>query len=323
MKAVFFTKTGGSDVLEFGDVPKPTLGPKDALIKVEYSGVNFIDTYLRSGLYPAPLPCTVGREGAGVIEELGAEVPAEYGLKVGDKVAAFYSGATAEYMAAPAAGLLKLPSGVSTRDGAAMMLQGLTAWTLVRDAHEVKQGETVLVQAAAGGTGGLVVQMAKALGATVIGTVSTDAKAEVAKAHGADHVIIYTKQDVQKEVMRITDGLGCHAVFSGIGKDTAAVDLAVTRRKGTFVTFGNSSGAIESVKPLDLSKKNVKLVRPKLDNYIAEREEFETRSKELLDLVAKGLVKINIGGEYSFSEVAKAQDDLVSKKTVGKLIIKI
>ncbi|KAI6747504.1 hypothetical protein HG530_015863 [Fusarium avenaceum] len=325
MKAVIFHSHGDSSVLQVSnDTPKPSPGPDDVLIRVEYAGVNFVDMYVRNGLYPTALPCTTGREGAGVVEAIGANVPAEqYGLSVGDRVAVFSPGSMAEYMIAPAKGVLKLPSSVSTRDGAAIMLQGLTAWTLCRDAHEVKPGETVLIQAAAGGTGGLLVQMCKALGATVIGTTSTEEKAALAKQHGADHVINYKTHNVEEEVNKLTGGKGCHAVFSGIGKDTVAADMAMTRRKGTFVTFGNSSGAIAAVKPLDLSKRNIKMVRPTLANYITDREEFELRSGELLKLVADGKLKIHFGKEYSLEEVAQAQDDLVSGKTVGKLIVKI
>ncbi|ORY68759.1 quinone oxidoreductase [Pseudomassariella vexata] len=323
MKVVQFAETGGSDVLKLADVPKPSPKPTEVLIKVEYSGVNFIDTYRRTGLYPVPLPCITGLEAAGVIEALGAEVAPEYKLKVGDRVGAWVQGSAAEYAVAAAKYVLHLPSHVSTRDGAAVLLQGLTALTLLRDAHEVKPGETILVQAAAGGTGGMLVQIGKALGATVIGTTSTEAKAETARANGCDHVIIYKEKDVEEEVMKMTEGKGCHAVYSGIGKATAEADLNMTRRKGTFVTFGNSSGAIESVKPLDLAKNNVKLVRPTLFNYLIEREDFVTRSSELLALVEKGAVKVNIGGEYALADVGKAQDALVSQKTVGKLVIKI
>jgi NADPH2:quinone reductase len=261
MKAVQFSETGSSDVLKVVDLPKPSPGASQVLVKVEYAGINFIDTYLRTGLYPLQLPSITGREGAGYIEEIGSEVPADFGLKVGDKVAVLTQGTMAEYAVADAKSVLKLPTGVSTKQGAAILLQGLTAWTLCRDAHDLKKGEVALVQAAAGGTGGLLVQMAKSLGATVIGTTSTAAKAEVAKAHGCDHVVIYTEQNVQEEVLKITEGKGCEAVFSGIGKATLQADMAMTRRKGTFVTFGNSSGAIDAVKPLDLSKKNIKLVR--------------------------------------------------------------
>lgn len=325
MKAVQFSEYGSTDVLKVVDIPKPTPKASQVLIRVEYAGVNFIDTYLRTGLYPSELPATAGREASGVVEQVGEAVPAEYGLAVGDRVAVFGPEALAEYMAAEARTVLKLPESVSTREGAALILQGLTAWTLVRDAHDVQAGQTVLVQAAAGGTGGLLVQMAKALGATVIGTASTAAKMEVARKHGCDHVINYAEAevDVEAEVLRLTGGLGCHAVFSGVGKATLAVDMSVTRRKGTFVTFGNSSGAIEALRPLDLSRKNIKLVRPTLANYIATREEFAERSAELVDLVASGRVAVSIGGEYGLHEVGKAQDALVGRQTVGKLIIKV
>ncbi|EFX05182.1 quinone oxidoreductase [Grosmannia clavigera kw1407] len=323
MKAVQFSEYGSTDVLTVVDIPKPTAEASQVLIRVEYAGVNFIDTYLRTGLYTSVLPATAGREAGGVIEHVGEAVPAEYGLAVGDRVAVFGPAALAEYMAAEASTVLKLPESVSTREGAALILQGLTAWTLVRDAHDVKAGETVLVQAAAGGTGGLLVQMAKALGATVIGTASTPAKIEVARKHGCDHVINYAEDDMETEVLRLTDGQGCHAVFSGVGKATLVADMNVTRRKGTFVTFGNSSGAIESVRPLDLSRKNIKLVRPTLTNYIATREEFSERSAELVDLVASGRLSVSIGGEYGLHEVGKAQDALVARKTVGKLVIKV
>lgn len=324
MRAVVITKTGDSSVLQLNsDVPKPTPTSTQVLIKVEYAGVNFIDTYQRSGLYAIPLPCTAGREGAGIIESVGADVPADFDLHVGDKVAVFSQGAMAEYMVAEAKGVLKLPASVSTKEGAAIMLQGLTAWTMVRDSHDVKPGECVLIQAAAGGTGGLLVQMAKHLGAIVIGTTSTPEKAEVAKSHGCDYIINYKTSNVQEEVMKLTAGKGCEAVFSGIGQGTFTADLACTRRKGTMVTYGNSSGAIQSMKPLELSKNNVKLVRPTLAGYITEREEFVQRSTELLDLVVSGALKVNYGAVYQFGEAGKAQDDLTGQKTVGKLLIKI
>ncbi|PSR97304.1 quinone oxidoreductase [Coniella lustricola] len=323
MKAVIYNSTGDSSVLQVGDVPKPSPGPTDVLMKVEWAGVNFIDIYFRTGLYPTTFPATTGREGAGVIEALGADVPAEYNLSVGDRVACYAQNVMAEYCATPAARLMKLPDAVTTRQGAGLILQGLTAWTLVKDAHEVKAGEVVLVHAAAGGTGGLIVQMAKHLGATVIGTASTPEKIAIAKEHGCDHVINYSHQSVLDEVMRLTDGKGCHAVFSGIGKATFKDDLECCRKKGTMVTFGNASGAIEGFRPLELGKKNVKLIRPRLDVYVSEREDFEQRSAELLDLVAKGIVKLDIAKEYTMEQVGQAHDDLSGRKSTGKLIVKI
>ncbi|EXJ93753.1 NADPH2:quinone reductase [Capronia coronata CBS 617.96] len=324
MRAVIIPETGDSKVLRLSDnTPKPAAGPTEVLVKLEYAGVNFIDVYQRTGLYKLELPVIAGREGAGRIEEIGSDVPAEYDLHVGDAVAVFAQGAYAEYIAVAASGVMKLPPNVPVKDGAALMLQGLTAWTMVKDAHEVKPGEQILIQAAAGGTGGLLVQMAKHLGATVIGTVSSEEKAAVAFGHGADYVINYTQSNVLEEVMKITNGAGCHAVLSGIGKATFADDLACTRRKGTFVTYGNSSGAVEGFRPLELSKKNVKLVRPTLGNYITEREEFVTRSQEMLDLVSRGILKVAYGKEYDMNSIGRAQDDLAGKQTTGKLIVKI
>lgn len=226
MRAVIYDKTGPSSVLHVGEVPKPTAGPQDALVKIDYAGINFIDVYFRTGLYPTQFPAITGREGAGVVEELGSSVSsADLDLKVGDRVAVYGMNLMAEYCTAPAAKVMKLPESVSNKEGAALLLQGLTAWTLVKDAHEVKSGETVLIHAAAGGTGGLIVQMAKHLGATVIGTASTPEKIEIAKRHGCDHVINYSIDNVLEEVTTLTDGKGCHAVFSGIGQATFKDDL--------------------------------------------------------------------------------------------------
>lgn len=323
MKAVAYDKTGDSSVLHVAEFPKPTPGPTDALIKVDYAGINFIDVYFRTGLYNTTFPAITGREGAGVIEALGDQVPSAYGLKVGDRVACYAQNVMAEFVATPASKLMKLPDGVTNRQGAALILQGLTAWTLVKDAHEVKKGEVVLVHAAAGGTGGLIVQMAKHLGATVIGTASTPKKIKIAKGHGCDHVINYSNANVLEEVNKITDGKGCHAVFSGIGRATFKDDLECCRRKGSMITFGNSSGAIELFRPLDLGKKNVRLLRPRLDVYVAVRDDFEERSAELLDLVAKGIVKLDIGKEYTMEQVGQAHDDLSGRKSTGKLIVKV
>ncbi|KAJ5473038.1 hypothetical protein N7530_007039 [Penicillium desertorum] len=325
MKAVIIDKHGDSSVLRLETQhPLPVMNETDVLVKVHYAWVNFVDTYQRSGLYPVKLPLQVGREGAGTIINIGSNVPPSYGLQVGNRVAVFTQGTTAEYVSAPAENVMVLPPSVSTEQGAAIMLQGLTASTIVQDAHKVEQGQTILIQAAAGGTGGMLVQMCKNLGATVIGTVGLGSKkAMVAKKHGCDHVILYKDNDVQEEVMRITSTKGCHAVLSGVGEATFAEDLACTRRKGTLVSYGNSSGAVSSFRVLDLSKKNVKLVRPTLANYIMDRDEFVLRSQQLLDLVASGVVRPELGGVYRLEEVAQAQDDLTAQKTTGKLLIRI
>ncbi|KAL6240567.1 hypothetical protein RBB50_012487 [Rhinocladiella similis] len=324
MQAIRFHSVGDSSVLQLdNEVPLPGVKDLDVLVKLEYAGVNFVDIYQRSGLYQLSLPATSGREGAGVIVQLGERVSASFNLHIGDPVAVFAQGTMAQYVSAPATSVMRLPSSVSTRTGAAIMLQGLTAWTMVKDAYRVKSGDVILVQAAAGGTGGLLVQMCKHLGATVIGTVSTAKKAETAKKHGCDHIIIYTEQSVQEEVMRLTDGKGCHTVLSGIGKATFASDLACTRRMGTLVSYGNSSGPVVDFEVLDLSKKNVRLVRPTLANYIVEREEFMKRSEELLRLVEEGSVSVEIGGEYALDALRHAHDDLTGKRTTGKLLVRV
>ncbi|KAJ6178958.1 hypothetical protein N7519_009419 [Penicillium mononematosum] len=309
MKAVVIGKHGDSSVLRLETRhPLPVMNETDVLVKVDYAGVNFVDTYQRSGLYPVKLPLQVGREGAGTIVDIGSNVPHSYGLQVGNRVAVFTQGTTAEYVSAPAESVMVLSPSVSTEHGAAIMLQGLTAWTIVQDAHKVEQGQTILVQAAAGGTGGMLVQMCKHLGATVIGTVSTPKKAEIAKKHGCDHVILYKDNDVQEE-------WGWRGYLSR--------RPSLHEEKGTLVSYGNSSGAVSSFRVLDLSKKNVKLVRPTLANYIMDRDEFVLRSQQLLDLVASGVVRPELGGEYHLGEVAQAQDDLTAQKTTGKLLIKI
>lgn len=324
MKGVVFHTTGDSSVLQVDEsLPIPVCRETEVLIQVEYSGVNFVDVYQRIGLYSMELPSTVGREGAGTIVKIGADVEESWDLHVGDRVAVFAQGATAEYVCAPPKSVMKLPQEVSTKEGAALMLQGLTAWTLATDAHAVRRGETILVCAAAGGTGGLLAQIGKHLGAKVIGTVSNPTKAEVAREHGCDHVIIYTQSDVVSEVLRLTDGQGCHAVFSGVGRSTFDADLACTRRKGTLCSYGNSSGPVENFRILDLTKKNIKLVRPTLHNYISTNEEFTERSRQLLQMVASGAVKARFGGEYDLMSVGAAQDDLTSQKTMGKLIVRI
>ncbi|KAF7628126.1 putative alcohol dehydrogenase [Aspergillus flavus] len=324
MKGVQIRQQGdpANMVIETG-LPLPTVKDTDVLVKLHYSGVNFIDIYQRTGVYGVQVPFTAGREGAGTIVQVGAKVTSSYGLKVGDRVAVFTQGAFAEYVAAPAEGVMRLPPSVSTKIGAAVMLQGLTAWTMVQESHKVSSGQIILVQAAAGGTGGLLVQMCKYLGATVIGTVSNVEKAKVAEENGCDHTILYKTTNVEEQVMRLTGNKGCHAVFSGVGQSTFNADLACTRRKGTLVSYGNSSGVVSNFSILLLSKKNVKLVRPTLANYIAEREEFVERSTQLLKLLEDGAIHMRLGGEYELEDVQKAQDALSGQKTMGKLLINL
>lgn len=304
-------------------LPLPTVKDTDVLVKLDYAGVNFIDIYQRTGVYQVQVPITAGREGAGTIVEAGSKIPTLYELKVGDRVAVFTQGTLAEYVAAPADSVMKLPPSVSTKTGAAVMLQGLTAWTMTQESHKVERGQTILIQAAAGGTGGLLVQMCKHLGATVIGTVSTEEKAKVAEQNGCDHIILYKSANVEEQVMRLTGNKGCHAVFSGVGQATFHEDLACTRRNGTLVSYGNSSGVVSNFSILLLSKKNVKLVRPTLANYIAEREEFVERSNQLLKLFEDGAVSVRVEGEYELGNVQEAQDKLSSQRTMGKLLINV
>jgi len=324
MRGIVIPSYGDSSVLTLkDDLPVPTPKPTEVLVKIEYAGVNFIDTYRRTGLYKSNLPITAGSEGAGTIESIGNAVDLSFGLSVGDKVAIVADGSFAEYTTVEAKTVLKLPEGLSTKEGAAIIIQGLTAWTLAKDAYEVKPGDWVLAQAAAGGTGGLLVQMCVHLGANVIGTTSTPEKEALARSHGCQHVINYTTHNLKDEVMKLTEGKGCHVVYSGVGQATFEEELACVRRKGSMVTYGNSSGPVEGIRALQLSKGNVRLMRPTLYNYIVEREEFVTRSEELLELIRSGKVKVIFGGEYPLEDVGKAQDDLVSKKTTGKLVIKI
>lgn len=327
MKGVRIYEPGDSSVLRLEcDIPVPSVSDSHVLVRVEYAGINFVDVYQRTGVYPVhPRPFIAGREGAGIIVQAGSAVPSSCGLSVGDRVAVFAQGTMAEYISVPTSGgsMMKLPPAISTEHGAALMLQGLTAWTLVRDAYDVRAGETVLVQAAAGGTGGLLVQMCKHLGATAIGTVSTREKAAVARGHGCDHVILYREESVEEQVMDLTEGKGCHAVFSGVGKATFMADLACTRRKGTLVSYGNSSGVVDGFRILELSKKNVKLVRPTLANYLAEEAEFVQRSTELMELVQSGAVHANVDQVYRLEELGQAQDNLEQQKTTGKLLVRI
>ncbi|KAL9936469.1 hypothetical protein V8E36_004537 [Tilletia maclaganii] len=329
IKAVQITETGDIDVLKVQDIPLPTLGPKQVLLKTEICGVNLIDAYFRSGLYKAPTPFVLGTEGAGTIVALGSDLEGSSAtpVQVGDNVVSFGRGAFAEYVAVDLASVVKLPSTIDTRTAAAATLQGLTALTLVREAYHVNKGDTVLVHAAAGGVGLLLCQIASHYGATVIGTVSTDAKAELAKAHGAQHVINYGESYdvVPAKVLELTGGKGVQAIFDGVGRATFEGDLEAIARKGTIVSFGNASGAVEPFSLLKLSPKNVKLVRPQLYGYLAIQEERDHWTKELFDLLASGAVKIHIHGEYPFTTegVRQTQKDITSRGTTGKLLIKL
>ncbi|KAF9132736.1 NADPH:quinone reductase [Mortierella sp. 14UC] len=321
--AVQIPKHGDSSVLAYVPVHKPTPKPDQVLVKVAYAGVNFIDTYQRSGLYPQTLPFIVGREGSGEIAEVGPEVKGDF--KVGDRVAFMGPGSYAEYAAVSTLSLAKLPDAVSLEQGAALLLQGLTAWSLVRQAYKVEKGDWVLIHAAAGGVGLLLCQMCKLLGANVIGTTSSEAKAQLAKANGADYVVDYSNgyDELVKKVNELTGNKGVHVVLDGVGAATFDVSLKVVRRLGTVISFGNASGAVPPVNIMRLAEKNIRLMRTTLFQYITTREEFDALSSELLGLVAEGKLQFAIHKVYPIQDVKQAHDDLEGRKTTGKLVLKL
>ncbi|POY72962.1 hypothetical protein BMF94_3948 [Rhodotorula taiwanensis] len=332
MRAAQIQEQGDIGVIQVRQVDVPKPGPGQVLVRVEYAGNNFIDTYQRGGVYKVPLPYILGNESAGEVVAVGEGVDeATYGYKVGDKVAAYTAGGSfAEYALTSAGKTVKLVDGISTRDAATSLVQGLTALTFVKEAHEVKKGQYILVQAAAGGLGLLLVQLAKRFGATVIGTTSTEEKAEIARKAGADHVILYGPgRDVVSEVYKITGGegieRGVHGVFDGVGKDTFDSDFEIVRRKGTIVTCGNASGPVPPFAPLKLGPKNLKVCRPVLNQYVHTQEEFQSYAKELFELVRNGDLKLAVHKEYDLSTegIRQAQEDITSRKTSGKLIIKV
>lgn len=320
MKAIQVQKTGGPEVLTVVDLPIPKPKPNEAIVKITASGVNFIDVYFREGRYPAPLPFVDGQEGAGTVTEVGTDLKA---FKPGDHVA--YSnvlGSYAEYAAVPAEKLIKVPSGISDEQAAAAMLQGMTAHYLVHSTYPLKKGETALIHAAAGGVGLLLVQMAKNIGARVIGTVGSDEKAKLAKDAGADEVIIYTKQDFEAETRRLTDNKGVHVVYDGVGKSTFDGDLNVLRPRGYLVLFGGASGAVPPFDPIKLSQKgSLFLTRPTLMNYTSSREELEQRASDVLNWIAAGKLKLRIEHKYKLADAAQAHRDLEGRKTTGKIIL--
>ncbi|EPQ60226.1 NAD P-binding protein [Gloeophyllum trabeum ATCC 11539] len=333
IEAITIPKTGDVDVIEKTTQPFPKVTPESIVVKIEYGGVNFIDTYFRKGLYPIEsFPFLVGREAAGTIvalptsqELLNSEAYKKRNYQIGGKVALYAPGTFATYVAVPWTSAYPVPSGISTLTASAALTQGLTTNTLMTESYNVKKGDTILVHTVAGGLGLLFAQYAKYRGATVIGTTSTKEKAELAKRHGADHVILYKDEDTVKRVLEITNGKGVDAIFDGVGKDTFESDFEMIKRKGTIVSVGNASGAVPPFPPLKLTPKNIRIVRPTMGNYVVTPEEQEHYGNELWDLISKGVLKINVFKEYEFSAegVKQAQTDLVSGKTTGKLVIKI
>jgi len=276
--------------------------------------------YFRTGLYPAPrMPLILGREAEGtVVSSGGGET---HGLKDGDRVVWMAESAYGEYTAAPAGMTMKIPSAFKPGQAAASLLQGLTALTLIREAHHVNKGDWVLVHAAAGGTGLLLCQLLKAVGANTIGTASTAEKVEAARKAGATHVINYSQEDVKAKVMELTSNAGCIAVFDGVGKDTFDLSMDCLARKGSMISFGNASGALPPVTIARLSTKNARLMRPTLFNFIATREEYERYAKELFGFVERGELEIKVHQTYPLSEVARAHEDLEGRRTSGKLLL--
>jgi NADPH2:quinone reductase len=320
MKAVRVHTPGGPDALRLDDVPEPTPGAGQAVVKIAAAGVNFIDVYFRTGAYKAPLPLTLGLEGAGTVSALGQGVT---DVKVGDTVAwTGVPGSYAEMNAVPADRLVKLPAGASAKDGAASMLQGLTAHYLVKSSYPLKKGDTCLVHAAAGGMGLLLCQMGKMLGATVIGTVSTEEKAALAKSAGADHVILYSRQDFEPEVKSITGGRGVDVVYDGVGASTFDKSLNCLRPRGFMILFGAASGPVP---PLDLQILNVRgslfLQRPSLTHHIATREELLQRAGDVLGWIRDGKIKLRIEHQFPLAQAAEAHKALEGRKTTGKILL--
>jgi len=320
MKAIQVKKPGGPEALELVDIPDPQPKPNEAIVKVAASGVNFIDAYHREGRYPVPLPFVIGQEGAGTVSAVGAEVKT---VKEGDRVAwTSVMGSYAEYVAVPADRLVKFPESVSEREAAAIMLQGMTAHYLAYTTFPLKRGDTALVHAAAGGVGLLLVQMAHNIGARVIGTVSTEEKAKLAREAGADEIIYYTKDDFESETKRLTEGKGVDVVYDSVGKTTFLKGLNILRPRGMMALFGGSSGAAPSFDPITLSQKgSLFLTRPSLNHYILTRAELETRANALFEMIAAQKLKLRIEHVYPLQEAQQAHRDLEGRKTTGKLLL--
>jgi NADPH2:quinone reductase len=320
MKAIQVHQTGGPEALTLADIPVPKPRANEALIQLKAIGVNFIDVYFREGRYPAQTPFVPGQEGSGVVIEIGSAVQ---DLRPGDRVA--YAGtlsAYAEYAVVAADRLVKLPDKVTFEEGAAAMLQGMTAHYLVHSSYPLKKGETALIHATAGGVGLLLVQMAKKIGAHVIGTVGTEEKAKLAKKAGVDDIILYTTLDFELETKRLTNGKGVDVVYDGVGKDTFEKGLNLLRPRGYMVLFGGSSGAVPPFDLIKLSQKGSLFVtRPTLKDYIATRDELLWRANDVLNSIAAGELNIHIGHAYKLADAPQAHRDLEGRKTTGKLLL--
>lgn len=320
MKAVRVHQNGGPETLRYDEIPVPEPGAGEARVKIEAIGVNYIDIYQRNGLYPLQTPFTLGMEGAGIVDKLGSNVTE---AKVGDRVAyAMHLGSYADYAIAPAWKLVQLPEGISSQPAAAVLLQGMTAQYLTHTTYPLKKGEIALVHAAAGGVGLLLIQVAKRLGATVFGTVSTEEKAKLAREAGADQVILYTKNDFAAEVKLLTNGSGVHVVYDSVGQATFEKSLDCLRARGYLVLFGQSSGPVP---PFDLGKLGAKgslfVTRPTLVHYAAKREELLERSGALFNWMNSGALKVRIDKTFPLSEAGEAHRQLEARKTTGKVLL--
>jgi NADPH2:quinone reductase len=321
MKAVVADPTGGPENLKVFELPKPEPGEGEVLVKLEASGVNFIDVYFRTGLYKAPeSPVRLGSEGAGTVEAAGKGVTRRIGQRVAYAMA---RGSYAEYATVPDSMLVDLPDDVSFEQAAAVMLQGMTAHYLTRSTFELKPGNLCLIHAAAGGSGLMLVQLAKIAGATVIGTVSTQQKAEVAKEHGADHVIRYTEEDFVAETKKITGNRGVDVVYDSVGKSTFYGSLDCLRPRGMMTLFGQSSGPVGQIDPQILNQKgSLFLTRPSLGHHVSDPNELRWRASDLFKWIEQGKLKLNIHKVYRLENAAEAQRDLEARKSTGKLLLK-
>jgi NADPH:quinone reductase len=320
MNAIQVKQTGGPETLEYVDLPVPQPKANEAVVKIAAAGVNFIDVYNREGRYKMPLPFIPGQEAAGVVSAVGSDVTS---LKPGDRVAyTSVIGSYAEYAAVAADRLVPVPRDVSEREAAAAMLQGTTAHYLTHDTFPLKKGHTALIHAAAGGAGLLLVQMAHNLGAQVIGTVSTEKKAQLARDAGADEIIFYTQTDFETETKRLTDGKGVDVVYDSVGKTTFEKGLNILKPRGMMVLFGGSSGAVPPFDPMVLTQKgSLFLARPSLNHYIITREELLARADAVFGMIAAKKLKLRIEHVYKLADAQQAHRDLEGRKTTGKLLL--
>jgi NADPH2:quinone reductase len=320
MKAIQVSRTGGPEVLELVDLPKPEPGPGEILVRQEAIGLNYIDTYQRSGLYKMDLPFVLGGEGAGVVEKVGEGVTR---FAVGDRAAyAGGSGAYAEHRALAADRAVKLPDAISTETAAAAMLKGMTAEYLVRRTYPLRVGETALIYAAAGGVGSILVQWASAIGATVVGVAGGPDKVAIARELGADHVVDHHREDIAGRVAEVTGGEGVHVVYDGVGKATFEASLKSLRRRGMLVSYGNASGAVEPFDPLALSRGgSLYLTRPTLYDYVATPEELDASAAALFDMITSGKVRIAINQRFPLAEAASAHRALEASETTGSTLL--